>query len=130
MQKAYQDFHLNLLKLAYNNLSRHAPFDDPEDSTAVELLDQWQQLVDSFAQQVDLSLGQTLLERIAITYTDLMPLVPRDLFWFFGGSCLHFMPDDEIQRYQQLDELRFEAEEQGNTDFNYEQARARILGLH
>ncbi|MFW1678380.1 PA2817 family protein [Pontibacter sp. JAM-7] len=130
MHDAYHAFHLNLLKLAYNNLSRHTPFDDPNDHTSAELMAQWQQLIAHFSDQVDLSLGQQLLERIAITYPDLMPLVPRDLFWFFGGSCLHFMPDEEISLYQQLDELRYEAEASGNTEFNYEVVRARILGLH
>jgi hypothetical protein len=38
--------------------------------------------------------------------------------WFFGGDCLHFMPDEEIQLYQQLDERRFAVEETGE-DFDW-----------
>ncbi|MFP3526579.1 PA2817 family protein, partial [Pantoea sp. SIMBA_072] len=48
-------------------------------------------------------------------------LVPRDLLWFFGGDCLHFMPDSELDLYQQLEELRYEAEQRGAPfDWNVE----------
>ena len=43
------------------------------------------------------------------------------LLWFFGGDCLHFMPDEEIDLFQRLDERRYEAEERGETfDWNRE----------
>ena len=29
--------------------------------------------------------------------------------WFFGGDCLNFMPDEEIEMYQILEERRFHA---------------------
>jgi len=47
--------------------------------------------------------------------------VPRDLLWFFGGDCLHFMPDDEIAVFQQLEERRYEAEQNDKPfDWNLE----------
>lgn len=73
--------------------------------------------------------GQHLICRTIAAYPHLTPLIPRDLMWHFGGDCLHFMPDEEIQTYQQLDEKRHEAETQGLT-FDYEKERARLLGLH
>jgi len=43
------------------------------------------------------------------------------LLWFFGGDCLHFMPDEEIELYQTLDERRYQAEQQGEVfDWNQE----------
>ena len=73
--------------------------------------------------------GQQLICRIVAGYPHLTPLVPRDLFWFFGGDCLHFMPDEEIRQYQVLDERRVAAEEAGKA-FNYERERAAVFGLH
>lgn len=56
--------------------------------------------------------GQWLVGQIVNGYNHLLIAFSRDLLWFFGGSCLHFMPDQEIDFYQQLDELRFAAENQ------------------
>jgi hypothetical protein len=58
-----------------------------------------------------------------------MPLLNRDLLWFFGGNCLHYMPDDEISFYQQLEELRFSAEEAGN-GFDYAAAKQSLTQTH
>ena len=58
-----------------------------------------------------------------------MPLLPRDLLWFFGGDCLHYMPDEEIRIFQELDEQRETAKE-NNEAFSYEKARLRSMGLH
>ncbi|MGC1333698.1 PA2817 family protein [Pseudomonas sp.] len=56
-------------------------------------------------------LGQDLMCQIIQRYPQIAHLIPRDLLWFFGGDCLHYMPDDEIDLYQSLEERRFEAEE-------------------
>ncbi len=58
-------------------------------------------------------LGQDLISQVFNRYPQIAHLVPRDLLWFFGGDCLHFMPDEEIALYQTLDERRFAAEESG-----------------
>lgn len=58
-------------------------------------------------------LGQDLICQIFHRYPQIAHLVPRDLLWYFGGDCLHYMPDEEISLYQTLDEQRFEAEEKG-----------------
>ncbi|MGB0468145.1 MAG: PA2817 family protein [Pontibacterium sp.] len=131
MSQDYRDFHLNLLKVAYNNLLAQPPFNqDDINSVDIEFIDQFKALVSSFEDVcVDMETGQRLLARIPHAYPELTPLMPRDLFWFFGGECLHFMPDDEIQAYQQLDEARFEAADAGQP-FNYEDTRAKLLGLH
>ena len=67
--------------------------------------------------------------RVVGSYPHLMPLLYRDLLWFFGGDCLHFMPDEEIAVFQRLDEQREEAKEQ-QAPFSYREARAKTMGMH
>jgi len=53
--------------------------------------------------------------------------VPRDLLWFFGGDCLHYMPDEELQMFQALDERRYEAA-QNDEPFDWNQEK-QLLSL-
>lgn len=69
-----------------------------------------------------------LLGRLLATAPQVIELLPRDLLWYLGGDCLHFMPDEEIERYTRLDEQRREALERGE-DFRWREARASLLGL-
>lgn len=69
----------------------------------------------------DLYLGQDVISQVFQRYPQIAHLVPRDLLWFFGGDCLHFMPDDEIDKYQQLEDRRYQALENGEDfDWNHE----------
>jgi hypothetical protein len=52
-------------------------------------------------------------------------MVPRDLLWFFGGDCLHYMPDEEIGLFQELDERRHQAELDG-APFDWNQEKQLI----
>lgn len=52
----------------------------------------------------DRYLGQELITQIFHRYPQIAHLIPRDLLWFFGGDCLHFMPDEEIALYQAKEE--------------------------
>ena len=70
----------------------------------------------------------SLVDRLFTTYPDFAPTFPRELLWFFGGDCLHFMPDDEIAVYQQLDEQRGQAGRRGEI-FDLQSARAKLLKL-
>lgn len=72
--------------------------------------------------------GPDLVTRLFTTYPDFAPSFPRDLLWFLGGECLHFMPDEEIQQHQQLDEMRLEAASRG-AQLDFTQARAKLLKL-
>ncbi|MCF7203591.1 PA2817 family protein [Pseudomonas oligotrophica] len=66
-------------------------------------------------------LGQDLICQVFHRYPQVAHLVPRDLLWFFGGDCLHFMPDEEIAVFQQLEERRYDAEQSGEPfDWNQE----------
>lgn len=44
--------------------------------------------------------GPALVSRLFTTYPDFAPTFPRELLWFFGGECLHFMPDEEIAEFE------------------------------
>ena len=72
-------------------------------------------------------LGQDLMSQVILRYPQIAHLVPRDLLWFFGGDCLHFMPDEELALYQRLDERRHEAESRGEA-FDWAQEQ-RLMAL-
>ena len=67
-------------------------------------------------------LGQDILCQVITRYPQIAHLVPRDLLWYFAGDCLHYMPDDEIDLYQALEERRFEAE-QNDEPFDWNQEK-------
>ena len=67
-------------------------------------------------------LGQDIMCQVIQRYPQIAHLVPRDLLWFFGGDCLHFMPDEELELYQALEERRFEAE-QNDEPFDWNQEK-------
>lgn len=68
----------------------------------------------------DLYMGQDIISQVFQRYPQIAHLVPRDLLWFFGGDCLHFMPDDEIDKFQRLEDHRYAALEKGE-DFDWNQ---------
>jgi len=72
--------------------------------------------------------GPNLVSRLFTTYPEFAPTFPRELLWFAGGDCLHFMPDEEIGLYQELDEKRAEAAAGGEI-LDLAAARAKLLKL-
>lgn len=126
----YQFHHLNFLKIAYNNFIKQEPFTLEEISNDDEqfILD-FQQLVKDFEDGSEHMYqdGEIFLDRAFRMYPQFAHLIARDLLWFFGNNCLHNMPDDEIEKFQRLDELRFEAEEKGE-EFDYINKRAAVFG--
>ena len=69
--------------------------------------------------------GPVLVSRLFTTYPDFAPTLPRDLLCFLAGECLHYMPDEEIAAYQQLDEMRAEAAAKGEV-LDLRQAKASL----
>jgi hypothetical protein len=74
------------------------------------------------------TLGPELASRLFDTYPEFAPTFPRQLLWFLGGDCLHYMPDEEIALYQQLEDLRLEAASSGKA-FNIHDAKAKLMKL-
>jgi hypothetical protein len=72
--------------------------------------------------------GQSLVDRLFTTYPDFAPTFPRELLWFLGGECLHFLADEEIDLYQQLEELREQSASKGEI-IDFAAARAKLLKL-
>lgn len=70
--------------------------------------------------------GPALVMRLFTNYPDFAPEFPRELLWYLGGECLHFMPDEEIGLYQQLDEMRADAATRGEV-IDFAEARAKLL---
>jgi hypothetical protein len=126
----YSAFHLRLLENLVALIKLQPPFSGEfpaeEDASFVENITR---LTEQHGDENFLADGQQLICKIVAGYPHLMPVLPRDLLWFFGGDCLHYMPDEEIQKFQQLDERRQEAIE-SKAVFNYADERARIFSLH
>jgi len=131
LEQQHLQYHLELLEAFIAQIEQQPPFhyEDREEQDAL-FLDNLKTLCkDPHTNANFLYEGQELLCRIITTYPHLTPLLYRDLLWFFGGDCLHFMPDEEIARYQLLDEQRHDAAINGRK-FSYNDERAKIFGLH
>ncbi len=72
--------------------------------------------------------GPVLVSRLFSGCPHLAPLFPRELLWFIGGDCLHFLADDELAQFQQLDEMRAEAAARGER-LDYHGERGKLLKL-
>ena len=102
--------------------TRHLPEEDPLRELAAAFQG-------AEAEGADLQTqGGALAVRLFTTYPDLAPLLPRQLLWFFGGDCLHYMPDEEIRQFQELDESRLAAADRGEC-LDLREARAKLLNL-
>jgi hypothetical protein len=98
----------------------------PEEDTLRQLAESFQAMsADGTALHEECPL---LVTRLFTTYPDFAPGFPRDLLWFFGGDCLHYMPDSEIAIFQQLDDMRAEADARGEV-LDLREARASLLQL-
>lgn len=129
----YINYHVGLLNEFKASSETQAPFIlektdlTEDDHTFIDSLYRLCQ-IKHYTEEVN-EQGQWLIGRIISAYSHLTPLLSRDLLWFFGGDCLHYMPDDEIAFYQQLDELRFAAEETGAV-FDYLAAKQSLSQAH
>jgi len=75
-------------------------------------------------------LGQWVITTIIARYPHLTTSVPRDLFWFFGGDCLHYLGEEEIVLFQRLDESYHVQDSETEVLQPYETMRMTIFGLH
>lgn len=125
----YFEHHSSLLKSLYQYCQQQLPFCDERASDVdAEFLALLKDVSQANTSSDDFQAnGQAIITRIVSQYPHITPEVNRDLFWFFGGECLHFMADEELQRYQQLDELFHESTE---PRLSYAQAKARVMQLH
>lgn len=48
--------------------------------------------------------GRELMATLQLQYPEIWEVLDRRLLWFFGGDCLHFLDDEEIDLFQRADE--------------------------
>ena len=114
MANPHLDHHLALLAHLRGILLAMGEAEQISDESHALFLERFDELLMSLPNiPEDRHLGQDLICQVFHRYPQIAHLVPRDLLWFFGGDCLHFMPDDEIALFQELDERRYEAEQKG-----------------
>lgn len=114
-------YHLEMLQ---ETLQRLEKAEERESNAVGEgILQQFRELIDQLTEHKDSAYdtGQDLLHKIGTHNPQLMPAIDRALFWFFGGNCMHFITDEEITRFQHLDEMAAEAEAEGR-EYDYRSA--------
>ncbi|OLS62155.1 PA2817 family protein [Pseudomonas putida] len=124
MANAHLDYHLVLLNHLRSILAALGEAEQvPEESHGL-FLERFDELLEQLPQDPLESqyLGQDLMCQVIQRYPQIAHLVPRDLLWFFGGDCLHFMPDEELDLYQELEERRYAAE-QNDEPFDWNQEK-------
>ena len=125
----YHRYHLALLNSLFDTLRAQSLLmtQVPEESNLL-FLERFEELVTQLeaGDQDALYSGQEILCQVISRYPQVAHMIPRDLLWYFGGDCLHFMPDEEIAQYQLLDEHLAEATARGE-EFNWEQARQLLM---
>nr|WP_314478877.1 PA2817 family protein [uncultured Pseudomonas sp.] len=130
MVNPHLEYHLQLLHHLRTILVALSEAEQvPEESHAL-FLDRFDELLSLLSRDPLQSqyLGQDLMCQVIQRYPQIAHLVPRDLLWFFGGDCLHFMPDQELDMYQQLEERRYEAE-QSDEHFDWHAQKAQLSAL-
>ncbi|WP_085627194.1 MULTISPECIES: PA2817 family protein [unclassified Pseudomonas] len=115
MATPHLQYHLQLLNHLRTILAALGDAEQvPEESHAL-FLERFDELLTLLPQDPLQSqyLGQDLICQVIQRYPQIAHLVSRDLLWFFGGDCLHYMPDEELNLYQALEERRYECEQRG-----------------
>lgn len=117
-ESSYLAYHRTLVNQLIASIHRSAPFNgDDVDELQAQFLEKIETLRydeqnDSPPEEDQTSAratGQWMLCRIVADYPHLMPSVPRDLFWYFGGDCMHYLSDEEIRFFQGVDEAFHDA---------------------
>jgi len=89
-------------------LEQSAPFNsDPLGEDEASFMDHLQRIVEGLKSSDESIIfeGQSWLTRLFRNYPVFAPHLGREVLWFFGGEALHFMPDEEIEKFQRLDDM-------------------------
>ena len=119
-------YHLELLNETLSRIEKAAA--NESGVIDADILQQFRDVIDQLTEHRDSAYdaGQDLFSKIGTHQPQLMPAVDRALLWFFGGECMHFLSDEEITRFQHLDEMAAEAEAEGK-EYDY---RSAVRSLH
>ena len=111
-------FIISRLQNLQQRFQEHDPFDRSElAEEEQDFINKWEELITSGDQAKPELLfdAQELLSRFIRCYPNLVPLMHRELLYFVGGECLHFLGDEELGFYQQIDEQLYDAEQAGGS---------------
>ena len=97
MANSYLEHHLALLQHLRNILGALGEAEQVPEENHGLFLERFDELMDELPRDPEGAqyLGQDLISQVFHRYPQIAHLVPRDLLWFFGGDCLHFMPDED-----------------------------------
>ena len=114
-------YHLELLNETLSRIEKAAA--NESGVIDADILQQFRDVIDQLTEHRDSAYdaGQDLFSKIGTHHPQLMPAVDRALLWFFGGECMHFLSDEEITRFQHLDEMAAEAKAEGK-EYDYRSA--------
>jgi len=77
----------------------------PEDESGTALKEQFQVTINALESGAEYNFAaEDLLTSLITHYPNLTPAIPRELLWAIGGSCLHYLGDEEIEQFSQLEE--------------------------
>lgn len=112
-------------------IAEHDPFNQPElAEEELDFLEKWDDLTNKIQDNThDYTFdAQEILSRFIRCYANLVPLIKRELLWFVGGECLHFLGDEEIALYQQLEDHLYELDSQ-NKQYDISKEINTLRGL-
>ncbi|RDL45911.1 hypothetical protein DN730_02345 [Marinomonas piezotolerans] len=108
----------NLLQDLNQRITEHDPFDrEILAEEEQDFINKWNALIASAETRSSEFLfdAQELIARFIRCYPNLVPLMRRELLYFVGGECLHFLGDEELAFYQSIDEQLFDLESTGKS---------------
>ncbi|WP_052692189.1 PA2817 family protein [Teredinibacter purpureus] len=130
----YRDFHQQLVIELQAKIKTLPPFNstetgiiDPDNALFVTRLNALAS--DLNAQEDGVPLGQWLVSNVIMRYPHITPEIPRDLFWFFGGDCMHFLGEEEIEKFQQLEEAFHDNTATSDNPHTYASLRTALFGV-
>ncbi|PYF84754.1 MULTISPECIES: PA2817 family protein [Marinomonas] len=112
-------------------IAEHDPFNQQElAEEELDFLEKWDDLTKKIQENThDYTFdAQEILSRFIRCYANLVPLIKRELLWFVGGECLHFLGDEEITLYQQLEDHLYELDSQ-NQDYDIAKEINTLRGI-
>ncbi len=114
--------HIHLLQQVHERLSKAGGI------ISDEILHQLAQVIDQLMQHSDsgYTQGQDWVTHVFSHHPQLSPAIDRDLLWFFGGDCLHFLTDEEIDLFQKVDEIEAQ-HQQEQKPFDRQSTKALLL---
>ena len=114
---ARNDFILNTFNELKTRINDHFPFDQsPLNEEETDFIEKYNNLLDSIQnKEIDYSFqAQDIIAQFIRCYANLVPLIRRELLWFIGGECLHYLGDEEVSFFQELEDRLYEAEQKSN----------------